>query len=123
MDGGNHSGDHQSPRGARSTNLVVSSTGTLYRVTVTTSQGTGNGVGCTVSQLGADGFALRPTEVKLVQPPGNPTQTLVIGGGVPPYRLVPQSTSDLAKAVATLDGSLLTVTAQPNTRFGGVTLS
>jgi hypothetical protein len=110
------------------TNLLASSTGTgtLYRVTATTSQGTGNGVGCAVlqcTQYCTTAFSLRPSQVYVVQPPGSGKQTLVVGGGVPPYHLVPQSTNDLATAVASLDGPVLTVTAQTNIPLGAVTVA
>jgi hypothetical protein len=107
------------------TNLLLaanSDTGTLYQVTVSTSKGTGNGVGCSVARATVDGFMLRPSAVYLVQPPGNGKQTLVVGGGMPPYHLVPQSTSDLAIAVAIFDGPVLTVTAQTNVQSGGISV-
>ena len=109
------------------TNLLASSTGTgtLYRVTVTTSQGTGNGVGCSVLQCTncSPAFKLRPSQVYLIQAPGTGKQTLVVGGGVPPYHLVPQSTTDLAMAVATLTGPVLTITARTNVTFGGISVA
>ena len=93
------------------TNLLTSSfgDGTLYRVTVTTSPGTGNGVGCSVDPSTFSTFALRPSEVYVILPPGTGKQTLVVGGGVPPYQLVPQSPTDLETAVATLNGPVLEV--------------
>jgi hypothetical protein len=92
------------------TNLPAptSGTGTLYRVTVTTSQGTGNGVGCNVVK-GAESFSLRPATAFIRLPPGTGRNTLLVGGGVPPYHLVPQSTNDLKIAVATLTGPVLEV--------------
>jgi hypothetical protein len=92
------------------TNLPApsSGTGTLYRVTVTTSQGTGNGVGCNVVK-GGENFSLRPATAFVKLPPGTGRDTLLVGGGLPPYHLVPQSTNDLKVAVATLTGPVLKV--------------
>jgi hypothetical protein len=110
------------------TNLLASTTGTgtLYRVTVTTGQGTGNNVGCSVlqcTQYCTPQLSLRPRQVYIAQPPGTGKQTLVVGGGQPPYHLIPQSTNDLATAIATLDGPLLTITARTNVRLGGLTVT
>src|SRR5262249_53931629 len=77
------------------TNLIAatSGTGTLYRVSVRTSQGAGNGVGCSVQKSG-NVFAMRPDNAYIARAPGSGKQTLVLGGGVPPYQLVPQSDAD-----------------------------
>jgi hypothetical protein len=105
------------------TNLPASTsgTGTLYRVTVTTSQGTGNGVGCNVLK-GGNNFSLRPAKAFIKLPPGTGRNTLLVGGGVPPYHLVPQSTNELKVAVATLTGPVLEVVAATNTTGGSITV-
>src|SRR6185436_18186488 len=100
-----------------------SSTGLLYRVTVTTEKGAGNGVGCSVLKGTTDAFMLRPGNVYINQPPGAGRQQLVVGGGVPPYKLFPQSASDLNIATATLAGSVVTVTAAATAKFGGIRIA
>jgi hypothetical protein len=66
-------------------NLLTVSTGMVYRVTVTTSQGTGNGVGCKVYSYppSVNTFSIRPEEVFLLQPPGTGMDTLVSAAASP----------------------------------------
>ena len=107
------------------TNLLTASTGLFYRVTVTTSQGTGNGVGCKIYSLpaGFDTFQLRPSQAYIIQAPGTGTETLVAGGGIPPYRLVPQSSNDSSRILAQLNGPVLTVTAATNVSYATIDVS
>jgi hypothetical protein len=106
------------------TNLVTTNAGSglLYRVTVTTTNGTGNGVGCYIYPTSTDNFMLRPSVAFVMQPPGSGKDTLIIGGGVPPYNLVPQTAFELTRAVATLNGPVLTVTAVSNVNFANITV-
>jgi hypothetical protein len=88
------------------TNLPTfgSVTGVLYRVTVTTSVGAGNGVGCKVFATTANTFMVRPNTAYITQPPGTGKQIFAVGGGLPPYSLVAQSSNDMNIAVASLTG-------------------
>ena len=90
---------------------------------MTTRQGEGNGVGCSVRKTAINALKVRPADAYILQPPGSGKQTFVVGGGVPPYKLFPPSANDLKTAVATLDGSVLTVTASPGVRFGFIRVS
>jgi hypothetical protein len=103
-------------------NLPTSDTGDglLYRVTVTTAQGTGNGVGCWLYTTTGSMFSLRPTEAFLLQPPGTGMETLAIGGGVPPYQLLPLTSNETAIATVTLKGPVITVAAKTNATLGSV---
>jgi len=96
---------------------LVSSTGLTFRVTTTTSEGTGNGVGCEVFVLQTNGnrFMMRPQQSLIILQPGSGTESLVVGGGIPPYRLLPLSSNDSAKFKAVLSGPVLNVTT--NTGF------
>lgn len=104
------------------TNLftTTSSTGVLYRVTVTTKAGPGNGVGCNVVQSSFDTLSLKPNTAYIIQAPGSGKETLLIGGGVPPYQLFPLSTADAAKLTAQLEGSLVHLTAATNVLFADI---
>jgi hypothetical protein len=103
------------------TNLVADAIGTnTYRVTVTTSAGTGNGVSAEV-QKSFENFIIRPeSPIIAQQPPGSGTVTLVVGGGTPPYKLFPLSAADQKNATVTLDGPVLQVTATTNAHFAYV---
>ena len=80
-------------------------------------------MGCSVRKTAINALKVRPADAYILQPPGSGKQTFVVGGGVPPYKLFPPSANDLKTAVATLDGSVLTVTASPSVRFGFIRVS
>ena len=50
----------------------------LHRVCVTTADGVGNGVGCTLKLAAAPAFAIRPESTTLLLPPGMGRETLVV---------------------------------------------
>jgi len=90
-----------------------------YRVSVKTAQGQGNGVAATILNS-INMFSIRPDFPYIAQPPGSGKQTLVIGGGTPPYKLIPLNTNDAKNAIVTLNGPLVEVTAATNVKFGAV---
>ncbi len=96
--------------------------GVPYRVTVTNAAGTSNGVGCYVTSgiFGSTNLTIRPTteSVLLIPPPGSPVGQLLVGGGTPPYTLVPLTPSEATQFSAQLSGAVITVSALP-----GVTLA
>ncbi len=104
------------------TNLLANPfTATVYRVSVKTIQGAGNGVAAPV-QIGFANFSIRPQFSYIAQPPGPGKQVLVIGGGTPPYKLMPLTDFEQKNAIVTLNGPVLEVTAMTNTRVAGITL-
>jgi hypothetical protein len=94
----------------------------VYRVTVTTSKGTSNGVGCTVSSTTFKTFQMRPTQSNILQTPGTGKEWLAVGGGVPPYHLKPLTAFELSRVVATLNGPVLEVSAVPGVSFASITV-
>ncbi len=104
------------------TNLVADAiSATTYRVTVQTSRGTGNGVAADV-QIGSDNLAIRPEDPYIAQPPGPAAVTLVVGGGTPPYKLLPLSASDQKNVTVTLNGPVIQVTATTNAHYANITV-
>lgn len=84
----------------------------VYRVTVTTDQGTSNGVGFGASEYDAR-LTLHPSwpfAAYVLLAPGSGTKTLVCGGGTPPYRLLPLDASVQNVAKVELIGAVIHVT-------------
>ena len=108
------------PAALPATPLPTDTDGVPYRVTVTNAAGTSNGVGCYVASTGSHALTIRPTleSVQLIPPPGSPVGQLLVGGGTPPYTLVPLTPSEATQFSAQLSGAVITVSALP-----GVTLA
>lgn len=86
-----------------------------YRVTVTTDAGTSNGVGFRPFNWPSR-LDLRPDTSTLLLSPGSGKEVLVIGGGTPPYTLMPLDASQQTVLTAVLKGNVveLTGTASAN---------
>lgn len=95
----------------------------LYRISVTTADGVSNGVGCSVKNAAVTAFALRPQLAYVLLSPGSGMDTMVVGGGTPPYTLKPQTPAEAARATATLNGNLLNLVAPPGATAGAISVT
>ena len=102
--------------GATSNSLVVRVPEDLgsqvYRVTVGVLGLMSNGVGFQVKDFtaGLVPLELFPEDSTLLLPPGSGKETLVVGGGTPPYKLKPLAEEDQAILQASLQGTVIDLT-------------
>ncbi len=90
----------------------------LYRVTVTVGGIESNGGGFQVRST-PPRLELFPSSSTILMPPGSGRETLVIGGGTPPYVLKPLAEGDEGLVQVELKGSVIEVTGL---EFGAATL-
>ena len=90
----------------------------LYRVSVGILGAESNGVGFEVSRS-LPRLELIPSSTTVLMPPGSGKETLVIGGGTPPYKLKPLTEEDAQTVQAGLKGTVIDVTGVRN---GSLTL-
>ncbi len=87
-----------------------------YRVAVRVGEEESNGVGFEASAYPPEFIAPRiePSTATLLMEPGTGRERLVIGGGVPPYRLLPLDEQVDDQATAVLAGTVIEVNAPPS---------
>lgn len=94
-----------------------------YIVTVKVGGKTTNPAPYEVSSTAAS-LVIVPSSATLLMPPGNGKEFLLIGGGVPPYKLAPLSAQDQPKARVELKGNVLEITGlDPGTFANDVSIT
>ncbi|HEY3132029.1 MAG TPA: IPT/TIG domain-containing protein [Acidobacteriota bacterium] len=84
--------------------------GKKYSVTVTANGQQSNPIAFEITTT-ASALEIKPSgSVFLLLPPGSGKKNLVVGGGTPPYKLKPLSTTDQATARAELKGNIVEIT-------------
>ncbi len=87
--------------------------GQVYRVAVGVLGLLSNGVGFQVRNFAAGvvpSLVVFPSSATILMPPGSGKETLVVGAGIPPYKLKPLSEADQLKLQATLEGTVIDLT-------------